>query len=50
MYYMAENNANKNLTEVSLKGNYSLKRKKQPVRVIRENGCMLQEAATASYT
>ena len=29
-----------------LKGNYSLKRKKQPVRVIRENSCMLKEAAT----
>ena len=27
-------------------GNYSLKRKKQPVRVIREKRCMLKEAAT----
>ena len=33
-----------------LKGNYSLKRKKQPVRVIRKNSCMLKEAATASYS
>ena len=29
-----------------LKGNYSLKRKKQPVRVTREDRCMLKEAAT----
>ena len=29
-----------------LKGNYSLNEKKQPVRVIRENSCMLKEAAT----
>ena len=29
-----------------LKGNYSLKRKKQSVRVIRENSCMLKEAVT----
>ena len=33
-----------------LKRNYSLKRKKHSVRVTRENGCMLEEAATASYT
>ena len=29
-----------------LKGNFSLKRKKQPLRVIHENSCMLKEAAT----
>ena len=29
------------------KGNYSLKRKKQSARVIRENSCMLKEAVTA---
>ena len=29
-----------------LKGNYSLKRKNQPVRVIRKNRCMLKEAST----
>ena len=31
-----------------LKENYSLKRKKQPLRVIRENSCMLTKAETAS--
>ena len=29
-----------------LKGNWSLKRKKQSVKVIRENSCMLKEAVT----
>ena len=32
-----------------LKGNYSLKRKKQLVSAGRENSCMLKEAVTASY-
>ena len=30
-----------------LKGNYSLERKKQSARVIRENSCILKEAVTA---
>ena len=33
-----------------LKGNCSLKIKKKQMRVIRENSCMLKEAATASYS
>ena len=33
-----------------LKENYSLKRKKQPVRVTCENSRMLKEAATTSYS
>ena len=32
-----------------LNGNYSLKRKEQPVRVILANSCMLKEAATAVF-
>ena len=42
------------LSEVTLlerlKGNYSLKNKKQPVTVIRKNSCKLKEAFAASYT
>ena len=46
MYLLSRvNQGNWQLFE-KLKGNYSLKRKKHPVRVIRENSCMLKEAAT----
>ena len=34
------------LMSEKVKGNYSLKRKKQPARVILENSCMLKKAAT----
>ena len=46
LYLLLRANQGNWLLLEKLKGNYSLKRKKQPVRVIRENSCMLKEAAT----
>ena len=46
MYLLLRVNQGKWLLFEKLKGNYSLKRKKQPVKVIRKDRCMLIEAAT----
>ena len=46
MYLLLRVNQGKRLLFEKLKGNYSLKRKKQPVKVIRKDRCMLIEAAT----
>ena len=46
LYLLLRVNQGKWLLFEKLKGNCSLKRKKQPVKVIRENSCMLKEAVT----
>ena len=46
LYFLLRANQGKWLLFEKLKGNYSMTRKKQPVRVICENSCMLKEAAT----
>ena len=46
MYLLLRVNQGKWLLFEKLKRNYSLKRKKQPVKVIRKDRCMLIEAAT----